>query len=555
MRITSSLSTIILPLFIIFTIFFSVSPQLYGLWKTPANQVFAGVNRWSADYYIYVSFVETGRRGDLREYHLTTTKPQDPIWIHGVYTISGFIGSLFQVDATAIYHVDRVLFGALYVSVLYLLLRRFFKQTGWIFAGMLFIFFIPGFPKTLDVFGRWDWRYLYVVQEMNIVGRSTVPPHYLTGFIFFIFCVLLFFQQKISWWVRGVWLAILATFMTVANPANLLTLLGTSGIYSGVLGFYEILRNRKKHPFTLPYVRMFGSWLILALGTLPISAYYQAKLSIFPWGPRSNALKFYIPGPPIDKLELILALGPVVIFAGIGIAFFVVAMFKRLKRLQPLQDDYAKKTFCLGWLVVQFGLFTIGNSLGMDPLRFLQGLYYIPLTAFALWGLQDLYVQVMRIRVMRNISLYVFVSSIMILAFMITLPTLILSYREELYMNTNYIVFPTMVYPSIHQYNAYKWMEHNTPFGSGVLAFYEVTEVLPAYSGNATERDLQHGDKLPFFSNKLTKNEARDFLKRHYFHYVWDGYQARAAGFKAQEYPFLHKIFENPEVRIYKVLE
>lgn len=604
MQAMDRLKKFFLPLFTVVTLLFSMSAWFIGLLATPPDRIFAGVNRWSADYYIYLSFVETGARGHFKEYHLTTTKPQEPIWIHGIYTISGYLGRLAGLEVSLVYHLDRLILGGIFISLLYFFYLAVFKSRFWAGITLFFIFWIPGFPQTLDVWGRWDMRYLYEVQESNIVGRATTPPHYLLGFILFVAAVWWFMKihelRPIGRHIAKVAiLVILLNLMTVANPIDLLIFLATVGVYVGIRLIWEILKfkvqsqnlpNSKSVSFKsnrqrnlkveerlrkvlkrTKYLsfsflqRVSFLWIYLAaiLGTIPVTLYYRSKLSIFPWGPRSNALQYYVPGYPIDIKELILALGPTLVLALVGIGSWVVKVQSSKFKIQSLKDRWLVLFF--SWLLAQFGLlFWARNpSHGIDPLRFLQGLYYLPLAGFAVVGLQGICKALANITPIRRIGQIGRIGRIKSdkkwaviivgFSFIITLPTLILSYREQLFMNTDYKTFTTLIYPTKYQYKAYKFMEKNTPFASGVLAFYEVTEVLPAFSGNTTERDLSYGEKLPFFSNQLGIEEARQFLQDNYFDYVWVGYQEASAGFRAEEYKFLKLIYQNPEVRVYKV--
>ena len=546
---------LLIPLFTIVTLAFSMSPWFYGVLKTPTDRIFGGVNRFSADYYIYVSFVETGLRGDLREYHLTTTKQQEPIWIHGVYTLSGFLGRLIGLDAISTYHLDRLFFGGVFIGVLYMLFYTALRRIFWSTVAMVFVFWIPGWTKTWDIWGPWNMRYLSWVQEMNIVGRATSPPHYLASFSLFIVAIWYYIKGSNKNILKKSFVMIgLAWGITFTNPVNLMTLLGTLGLYEGI----KLLRSRKELRLLKWGNEIFIVFLTI-VGSLPIAWYYQQKLSIFPWGPRSNAFEFYIPGAPVDLWELVLALGPVLILAVVGIGTLVLNALNKYPNIKISKYSNDWDMIFLSWIVVQGGLFLTSGPRGVDPLRFLQGLYYIPLAYFAVKGIQAIAEFLSHLRILGNLGYLKREKSIaigiIVLCLAVTLPTTILSYREHLFMNTDYKTFETMVYPTKYQYEAYKWMEKNTPFASGVLAFYEVTEVLPAFSGNTTERDLGHGDKLPFFQHLLTDEEASAFVKKHNFNYVWNGYQARSAGFNPDEKStsFLKKIYENPEVSVWEV--
>src|SRR3990172_6763351 len=71
---------ILIPSLVLLTLFISLSPWLAELFATPKNQVFTGINRWSTDYYIYLSYVEQGIRGFLSTKLIFTTQPHSAIY-------------------------------------------------------------------------------------------------------------------------------------------------------------------------------------------------------------------------------------------------------------------------------------------------------------------------------------------------------------------------------------------------------------------------------------------------------------------------------------------
>src|SRR3989339_38200 len=90
----------IIPILIFITVFISILPWLLELIATPGDRIFSGINRWSTDYYIYLSYVELGKRGILPVKLLNTTLPHPSLWAHLVYTIPGYLlGHILNFNA------------------------------------------------------------------------------------------------------------------------------------------------------------------------------------------------------------------------------------------------------------------------------------------------------------------------------------------------------------------------------------------------------------------------------------------------------------------------
>ncbi|MBI2617605.1 hypothetical protein HYW55_05720 [Candidatus Gottesmanbacteria bacterium] len=557
--------TLALPLFVLATFLFSFSPWIILLVKTPPDHIFSGIHWWDSDYFVYLSFVENGVRGHLDERFLMNSITSYTAWIHGIYTISGYIlGFLGGLNSIVIYHIDRFVLGLLFSFLLMFFYQSVFKSKIWTFLGLLFVFWISGFPTTYQMDSPSFSRYLSWIQQLNIFTRATGLPHYLFSFVFFIPAVWVFVSFRGPFMKKIIYLVFLTSVFIYANPVNSLIFYATLSLYLFLTPVVMVLHKtvkQKRFSFRslvyavshMDFVKDVFLTLILFLCNLPLLLYYEKLLTAYPWGEISNVFKFFIGNSLITFSDLFLALGPLALFSFFGI---FICLWK------VIHSDVQRKWYivCIAWVIAQSGLFLRGNLLGIEQYRFLQGLYYIPMGVLAVESIRfsgkhlEILSRILFVRISQNI----WVGIITGISFLVTLPTLYVSYGQNLYTYSNLSYFQSLYFPTKQQYNAYAFLERNTPFATTVLAGKEASFHIPALSGNANKLDfIDKGDiqKHQFFSNNLSFEKAHEYLTKNNISYIYVGWEERNLGFTGSNNPYLKSIFKNSEVEVYKVLE
>lgn len=556
-----------LPIFAVITFLFSFSPTIILFLATPANRIFSGINWWESDYFVYLSFVENGVRGQLQERFLMNTLTSYPAWIHGIYTVSGyFLGHLAGLNSIIIYHLDRFILGLVFIFLLTFLYLSIFKSKFWTFISLMFVFWIPGFMNTLDVSSSQIYRYLSWIQQMNIITRVTTLPHYLTSFVFYIPAVWVFVSYRKSFFKKIAFLVFLTSLFTIANPVNALIFYATIFIYltlrflTGVVSNFnrKMLKQIQHDNFMVRDDRLTDIKVdcavaaVIFIANLPLMWYYHKLLSAYPWGAIGNVFGYFIGNNQIPTRELILALGPGAFFSLLGVLFYAGRTITKRGR----EENWY--LFCIAWIFAQGGLYVFANKLGMEQYRFLQGLYYIPMGVLTIGGLQlaakilTRFSSLLRLRVAPQYWVVILTFA----SFVATMPTLVVSYKQELYRFTDLSYFPTYYFPTVKQYEAYEYLKNNTPFATTVLALTEASAHIPAVSGNANKLDfIDKGEiqKAEFFANNLNNGRASEYLKQNNISYVWVGFEEVSLGFDPKRYTLLTPIFKNDEVEIYKV--
>lgn len=188
----------------------------------------------------------------------------------------------------------------------------------------------------------------------------------------------------------------------------------------------------------------------------------------------------------------------------------------------------------------------------VDQVRFVQSLYFIPLTYGTIW---------IFIALSKRFGNALFPMSISILL-LLTLPTYFIHIRRDLRDMTDYQTFAPFGFPTKNQYAAYQFLDQHSPQESTVLADYDAANMLLMYSHNKVigndqgwspeEGQAMLGQSTAWFYGASSPQTARAYLDKHNITYIYYGYKERNLG-NITHYRFLEVVYENPEVTIYRV--
>ncbi|MFA6081403.1 MAG: hypothetical protein WC741_03265 [Patescibacteria group bacterium] len=518
----------VIPWLLIITLFISLSPWLAEFFATPVNQVFTGINRWSTDYYIYLSYVEQGVRGFLSSKLTFTVQPHPAIYFYLVYTLPGYLfGHIFGLNSIFIYHLFRALYGLIFLFSTVVFFYKLSRSKIITLIAFIFTFYISGFVKIINLLPFQGVRYLEWLQEQNIIGRATGPLHYSVGFIIFISAFILYFYLNFPPFKKAIILGLLLNGLLLTNPFSFLLIVLCFATYLLI----KLIFFKKNIKLLHEIIVISGAVLV----SIPLFLLLNYYLSIPPWGVVGVSPKFYVrTTPSVGLLEIALSVGPIFF---LGILGAIELFIKNNKSISP-----SVLIFLTIWSIIQFVLLIFGNAFKIHPARAFSGLYYLPLAYFSAQLINSL------VRNYKKQLLIIF------LLFLLTFPNYYLSYKEQLFSFTDFKYFSPFIYPSKKQVAAFKFLEKNTPAYSEVLALFEAGTLINGFSGNTTEVSIDQTFKIPFFSNKLNNEEAIKYLKKYHYKYVYFGYQEKFAGGDMDKYPFLKKIYSNEEVKIYQTL-
>jgi hypothetical protein len=107
------------------------------------------------------------------------------------------------------------------------------------------------------------------------------------------------------------------------------------------------------------------------------------------------------------------------------------------------------------------------------------------------------------------------------------------------------------------------WLQNNGPAGAGVLASYQIANLLPArtdktvYAGHAFQTPnfpQRMGEVEQFFAGRMTGQEAQEFLRRARIKYIFSGPGEKMFRPEGFAYPdIVQEIITNKEVVLYRV--
>lgn len=111
------------------TLLLASLPYLYGWIATPAGHVFSGITYNIDDVAVYLSWMRQAESGAFFQRNLFTTEPQQGILFNLLFLLLGNVARVTGLSLILVYHVARVLFGALLLGAVAKLLQETFTET------------------------------------------------------------------------------------------------------------------------------------------------------------------------------------------------------------------------------------------------------------------------------------------------------------------------------------------------------------------------------------------------------------------------------------------
>ncbi len=482
--------------------------------RTPSGRAYNGMHGFSDDYVGYVSYIKEGLSGRSWVAIRSLPLPQTPTTIHHFYLWIGYAARFFGMSAPLAYHLARLILGAIFVFLVY---RLFESQFGWVDAvlGTLVAFgatSISWFTKPFDVSTVATLSSFPFAVDVS--GRATGRPHYLMADALFLLILLLYGGKTRSRYLPPA-IFVCSFLLGIIHPA-----------FAVILLFVFVL--------TSPNVLTLGG-LLCSLAVSYWSVHQYPFVSIL-------AFEGYVVGMRMTPLGIwreIVAFGPVFWFAVVGFSWATV----KKRRSQDLR--------MFVWMLVILAFFWfLFPFLRAERVRFIQSLYFVPMAYGAI-----LFFRLLAVRIGRWVMA---MGAIFLIA--ISAPMYTLALYQTTTNMTDYRVFPTWIFPTTKQREAYRWIDKNTPNESTVLAGFEAANNILLYShnfviGNRQGWTTEAGNGMEtardnFYLGGMSREQAAAYVLKNNIRYVYSGYQERGMG-DVSRYPFLSRVFHNGEVAIY----
>jgi len=500
----------LLALIIIFlTIFLNLFSFLSRSWQTPPGRVFSGAQFYTDDYAVYVSYIRQGQEGRWTTIDKFTSEVHPSSLVHEEYLLWGKLTGLFHLSPIFSYHLARLIFGLLFLLLIYFFLKKVFptpKEFPQRLLTLILICFGNGF---LDKSGQ---PFLNWLTETDSSQRFAALPHYLIGFSLSLAIFNWYFSEN----KNLLWPLLWGLVLGFVLPSSFLIVLATLAL---VFIF-------SKKSFRLGFLLA-----ILFLSFLPSFFYYQRIFQIPPWShifawERANR-------PAFNFWEYLAALGPTAFLFPLGI------FAPKEKR------SWAKFLLILVGVVFLF-VFFAADKLNLNPTRFLQFPLYIPFAILTIFGLSRFSKKPLPLAIFTLILL------------VITLPATFVSLKNQKEM---YADFSELIYLTNELKTAFDFLAKNTSPNQTVLTLYQAGNLIPFFAGNKVylghlQETLNYPLKVKlaedFFAGKMTPTQAKEFLSQGKINLVFLSPQEKSLGGKIEVYSFLKPIYQSQTITIFE---
>lgn len=503
-----------------------------------SNRVFAGFHGYSADYVGYVSYIKEGMYGHYAMNFRSFPPVQPATPIHWEYILAGIIFSPFHIEAPAIYHLLRCILGILFVLSTYTLFKTLLGKKHHALLATIIAFTSSCIGWFSYTNGSWQTQILnYFPFFISTPQRVVDRPHYILGSVLFLWAFGYLIREKTN--RKIVVLLFILSFLTIMVHVS-------SGIVLACIsGVLILLSYMLKGPLYETKIDRYNGLAIIAGSSIAagVSYYfiqqYSAVSDIF--------LDKYTYSAGLTLTTIwreILSFGPLL---WLGLTGLIANVFYNKNA------SLRTRILMLAWGCIHLLLFFFLYPLfRVDQVRFVQSLYFIPLSFGVIWLLWH---------IAKLTRIWIFSIGICLL-FISTFPTYLTQLDHDIHDMTDYSSFAPFGFPTQNQFAAYKYLDAHTPIESTVLAQYDAANMILLYShnlvlGNDQGWTPQGGAQMQqevttFLTGNLGDDRAYTYLSSNHVKYIYWGYREKSFG-NITRYTFLQKVYENPEVSIFKV--
>lgn len=527
-------------LFVVITVLvliFSNIYVFYGLFAPKEGLTYLGrrvIN--SQDTYTYVAFIEQAKQGRILFENLYTTEPQTESLIRPSYYLLGRVASALDISSIAAYHLGRIIFSVAFCFVLYLFLGIFFKTYKRRLLAYTIIIATTGLGFLVG--SLWSQVSDAWIPESNTFLSLQEAPHFILSQMLMLLTFLFILK---GWSLAGVnnkakrriiyfILSFVSLFLlTFEHPYDLLLCTGAILLSVIYIGLFQKINKR------VFVISALGISAVCLLGLLYQYTETLRNPILNNWAAQSKS-----PNP----IDYILGYGVLIPFAVIGLERY-------------LNKPKFSQILIVSWVGVT-------SILLYSPVFFQRRLsegFHIPLGILGAEGLIIVAVFVSRLFIpkVRKMVSYVFVGIVVIFMCIGT----VLGVQQDVETVKKDTIGAYYYYMLNDEIKAMDYLKHKTGEKDTVLSNWFYGNVIPGITGRRVY--IGHKAQTNQFENKiatinkflLNKNadEAYRFLTDNNITYLYLGGNDSILtyGFKPEKKPYLIKIYDEGQARIYKV--
>jgi len=515
-------------IFIILSLIFIIAgflAQIHTLFNVPQDRINLGIHNYYADYHIYLSEITQGTNGSIFVSDKFTAEPHQKILFRPIFPLAGFLLKPLNLPPQIIYHLLRLFSVLLLFTASYFFLSLFLKTK----KARLFAFFLAfasaSFPKipfrqTIEVYTFFNWW-----TSTSLPARINFIPHHTLANALLIIILILFVngfrQRKTKFFLFA---GLLGLYISLSTPSYIVLLFLFLLIYS----LYNLYLKKINLPKLLIYN---SSFLILScFGLLYIYRVYQFS----PWRQINDWVTTQSYNVVIH--EYLLSLGPMAIFAILGIIAFVKS--KKTNLCFPL-------TFLTAFFIILISVSLFPKII--NPIRLIE----VPISIF--FSLFSVYF-IAKIQKKLKFASYL---NIALLVILLSLPAYKIDFLDPL-KKINFSAYN--YFPSKNLYQGLIYLKNNTKSNQVVLSMSTLGNIIPAISSNTVylghpvstlNYDQKTNQVKSFYQGQMTSDQAEKFLNQNKISCIIWAFEEKPLGSPAQTYPFLKQIFANPDITIF----
>lgn len=478
------------------------------------------------DASAYLSFLKQSQQGYLLYRYQFTPEEHPRIFFRPYWAYAGLVGRAFNVSPIITYHAMRLFTALILLLSLIYFLKYFFDPFLWQVLGFLFIGAGYGFGWLLFFIS--DQRALDLFSD---AARVDAPfwsalasfPHLAFALTMMLFIIIFLGkalgQNNLKWAkIAGV----LGLLLGLEHPFDLIPL-------SLVFGLWALELYRQKEIPGRSALKIMG---IFVAFSWPALLY---NYGVFHYNPALSSIVKQNVTPSLGPLSYIFGFGLVLLLAAVG--GYDIAVNKNLT-LYP---------FVIWALLLPFLLYL--------PLRFngrwAEGSHII-LGFLAAWGLKRFW-ETHPAATKKKLALA-------LILVLLTLPTNFYYLYQEIraYQKRAYPCFVPAGF-----LEGVQWLKSNTQPQEGVLSNYALGNLVPATAGNRVflghwceTGNFAQKEKLweNFLNKDWPEKERQQIFLRYNLQYLLFSILDRRGGYDPETSPYLQRVYQNPLLKIYKVV-
>lgn len=502
-------------------------PHLIGFLNQDSNLRFTYIaGGFYQDEFSYFAWVKQAMEGHSLFKILFTTEAHPALIFHPVFLIIGFVQNITKIPLSILWYLGSVMANIFFLASLYVFIKKFVQVTYVRVLAFAIIVFGAGFG--------WATNYatadkLYSETTIFQLLRWPIIFPLALGFSVLSYFFIVKFSENLKW-KNAVVAGLLGAFLIMIHPYDAVTYYVLPACFLITLFMLKRIAVSKKLVLGLLI------WIILPL----IPAIYYLFLSLSSSVYSYNSYIQMASGP---VLEYILGFGFLLLFGVIG--FFYPK--------EPLTNS---KIFLIVWSVA-------GSILLYSPISFQRRLVMGLIIPLGILSAELVNHVLNKIVLELGETKFRLVKHVLVVSLVLVLfGTNAIALKAD-FQNVQSKTFP--FYVDQATFNAFNWIDKNTPDRSVVLSSYDSGTMIPGYTGNGVyaghwAQTIDLGNKADmitkFYSGRMTNENQKLFFEGVGIKYVYFGKlenEIANNNFLSQQHDLLEKIYDSEGVVIFKV--